>query len=122
MKRIIYTVFVLILLLNIQCTEKEYVDVDVNPQLEVLVLDIESNFVSGVTVKLFSTEEDLISKTGEIQSISTDSDGKAIFNELEEKIYYFYAEKGNLNNYFDVVTFLEPLSENQIKNVTCIIK
>jgi len=122
MKRIKYLISFLFLVINIQCTEKEYVDVDVNPQLEISVIDINGNAVNGVTVKLFQTEDDLISKENEVQTKTADSEGKVVFEDLNEEVYYFYAEKGELNNYFDIVTFSKPLENNQILTITCTIK
>jgi hypothetical protein len=122
MKKTNCLILFLILLINIQCSEKEYIDVDVNPQLEIIVINTEGNVVLGTTVKLFQSEEDLISKLGELQIKTSDSEGKVVFEDLEEKNYYFYAEKGDLNNYFEVVTFSEPLVKNELKSITCIIK
>jgi len=122
MKKTNLLIFILFLVFNLQCTEKEYVDVDVNPQLEISVIDINGKSVNGVSVKLFQTEDDLISKENEEQTKTTDSEGKVVFEDLNEEVYYFYAEKGDLNNYFEVVTFSDPLVKNEKRTITCTIK
>lgn len=104
------------------CTKKEYIEIDVAPQLEIMVKDLSDNTIAGATVNLYSSEEDFDLKNNEVQTKTTDDNGKALFKDLSEDIYYFYVEKGELNNYFEVVTFASPLKKNEIKTITCIIR
>lgn len=114
--------FTLAIIICSDCTKKEYVEVDVAPQLEITVNDISDNPVSGASVTLFETEGDFYQDENSVKASVTDATGKVIFHKLNEKIYYFYAEKGDLNNFYEVVTFTIPLSKNEIRTITCIIR
>lgn len=109
-------------LLISSCERTEYLEVDVAPQLEITVTDNSGNSIENATVILFDTEEKFTSNSNPIQTLVTGSNGKALFKDLNEDIYYFYVEKGALNNYYEVVTFSEPLEMNQIMTITCIIR
>ena len=104
------------------CKETEYVYLDVAPKLEIMVKDLSDNIIAGATINLYSSEEDFDLKKNEVQTKTTDDSGKALFEDLSESIYYFLAEKGELNNYYEVVTFTNPLKKNEIKTITCIIR
>ena len=119
--KILLTIMLSIMLLA-GCTEKEYIEIDVAPQLEIMVKDLSDNIIAGATINLYSSEEDFDLKKNEVQTKTTDDSGKALFKDLSEDIYYFYAEKGELNNYYEVVTFASPLKKNEIKTITCIIR
>ncbi len=119
--KILLTIMLSIMLLA-GCTEKEYIEIDVAPQLEITVKDLSDNNIAGATIKLYNSEEDFDLKENEVQTKTTDDSGKALFKDLSEDIYYFYAEKGELNNYYEVVTFAKPLRKNEIKTITCIIR
>jgi len=101
---------------------KKYIEVDVDPQLEITVTDESANIVVGATVKLFTTEEDFLVNENSISTKTTDTAGQVLFEDLDEAIYYFYAEKGDLNNYYEVVTFAKSLKKNEIKTITCVIR
>ena len=119
-KTLLIIIFCLILFAG--CTEKEYIYLDVAPQLEIIVKDLSGNNVEGASVKLFVSEENFYAKENPLQTKVSDQSGKVIFKDLDEMIYYFYAEKGELNNYYEVVTFANPLKKNEIKTITCIIR
>lgn len=104
------------------CIEKEYVYLDVTPQLEITVKDETNNTIAGATVNLYNSEEDFYQKENPVQTKVTNGSGIVLFKDLSEIIYYFYAEKGELNNYYEVVTFAKPLRKNEIKSVNCIIR
>ena len=114
--------FALAIIISSGCTKKEYVEVDVAPQLEIMVTDISDDPVSGAAVTLFETESDFYENENPVKTSVTDAAGKVLFEELNETIYYFYAEKGDLNNFYEVMTFNDPLSKNEIKTITCIIR
>ena len=119
--RILLTIILCIILFT-GCKEKEYIYLDVNPQLEIMVKDLSGNGVVGATVKLFNSEGNFNANENPLQTEVTDQTGKVLFMELNEMIYYFYAEKGQLNNYYEVVTIAKPLRKNEIKTVSCIIR
>ena len=113
-------IIVFIFAFSIGC--KKYIEVDVDPQLEITVTDMSDNIVVGATVNLFTTEEDFLLNENPIKTKTTDAAGQVLFEELNEMIYYFYAEKGELNNYYEVVTFAKSLKKNEIKTITCVIR
>jgi hypothetical protein len=100
----------------------DYVDIDVAPQLEITVTEISGIVVDSATVTLFGSQEDFLSQENILQTLITGSAGKVLFKELEEDIYYFYIEKGELNNFYEVVTFSEPLEMNHVMTITCVIR
>ena len=112
----------LFIFLFFSCSKTEYVDVDVDPQLEILITDISSTSVSGVTVKLYATESDFRKDENVLGVELTGSDGKVLFEDLSESIYYFYASKAGLSNFYEVVTFETPLKKNEIRVVKSIIR
>ena len=114
--------FALAIIISSGCTKKEYVEVDVAPQLEITVTDISEGPVNGARVTLYETENDFYEDQNTVKTSVTDATGEVLFDELNEKIYYFYAEKGDLNNFYEVVTFAIPLSKNEIRTITCIIR
>lgn len=109
----------LILLTFVSCSETVFVDVE--PQLELVVIDSIGNYQADASVDLFETEDDFYVGKNSINSGYTDNNGTIEFEELEEKVYYFYVEKGELNNYYDVVTFSNPLNINEKRKITCTI-
>ena len=105
------------------CIELEYIELlDVAPQLEITVLDISENIVEGATVKLYATEDHFLNDENAIQTTTTDGAGKALFQDLSESIYYFYAEKGDQNNFYDIASFDNPLNINEIRTLSCTIR
>ena len=112
--------FIFIVFISAAC--EEIVKVDVDPQLQITVKDESDNIVVGAAVNLFDTEEDFLLNENEVKTKTTDAAGQVLFQGLDEEIYYFYAEKGELNNYYEVVSFAEPLKKNEIKTLTCIIR
>ncbi|MFA8434966.1 MAG: SpaA isopeptide-forming pilin-related protein [Marinifilaceae bacterium] len=104
------------------CSKTEYVDVDVKPQLEITVTDVSGKPVEGATTSLFSSKEDWEKKSNNIQSKKTDAAGKVLFEGLNETVYYFFVEKNTLNNFYEIASIENPLSKNEIKIITCVIR
>jgi len=104
------------------CTKTEYVDVDVNPKLEIKVTYESSAPVTGATVKLYATEDGFLDDAGVLEILTTGSDGKVLFENLSESVYYFRASKEGKDNYYEVVSFDMPLEMNEIRVVQTIIR
>jgi hypothetical protein len=120
--KLITETLIFIFIVSISSGCEEIIKVDVDPQLQITVKDESDNIVVGAAVNLFDTEEDFLLNENEVMNGTTDAAGQVLFKELSEEIYYFYAEKDELNNYYEVVTFAEPLKKNEIKTITCIIR
>lgn len=107
--KIIVVLAVLISLLS--CTKEEYVDAE--PQLLFTVVAKNLVFVEGATVSLFICQEDWETHSNVIESLETDAKGQVLFENLYEQTYYFYIEKGNLNNLADIAALSEPLQKGR---------
>lgn len=69
------------------------------PELHVIVKDVDGNTLSGVAVSIYKTMDDLNNGTGVLGTSSTDNNGKAVFTEsqLEEPgKFYVKAESNSL--------------------------
>ncbi|WP_096431278.1 hypothetical protein [Labilibaculum antarcticum] len=119
MKRIIYLLLISLYCLS-SCQKTEYQDV--SPKLEITVNDNDGNFISNVTVTLYTNESGWKNKTNDILEAETNSSGIVLFEELEEQIYYFSAVKGDLTNDESSVATLKPLAINTKAQITLIIK
>lgn len=102
----IFAILALVLFL-FSCTEKEYIDAA--PQLLFTVVADNLVFVEGASVSLFNSQEDWENHSNVVASLQTDGNGQVLFENLDEQIYYFYIEKGDLNNLADVAALSEPL-------------
>lgn len=122
LKQIRYLIGIMFLLILFSCTEKEYVDVDIAPALEIKVIDENETVQVGAIVKLYKNEEDFSSQTNVVRNGNSDNNGIVVFEKLEEKIYYFSIEKNDLTNYYEEVTFTSPLAKNELKQIQCTIK
>lgn len=121
-KELFLLLFIVFQSFFICCNPEEIFEIDVLPQLELQISDRSNNVVQGATVMLFSSEENWESQSSAIKVSSSDLDGKALFKDLNETQYYFYIEKGDLNNYYEAVTFSEPLRKNEKRTINCIIR
>lgn len=108
------------MLIFIGCEKKEYVDVA--PQLKINVIDEIGNKVEDATVKLYETEQDWLDSTNVIRTKTTNNDGVVLFKNLEEKIYYFFVSKDNLNNKMTIATHENTLKKNECRTFNVIVK
>ena len=102
----IFAILALVLFL-FSCTEKEYIDAD--PQLLFTVVADNLVFVEGASVSLFNSQEDWENHSNVVASLQTDGKGQVLFENLDEQIYYFFIEKGDLNNLADIAALSAPL-------------
>jgi uncharacterized protein (DUF2141 family) len=90
-------------------------------KLQVTVRDDLGNLVEGANVRLFKSEEDYNKEQNQVgATLKTDAKGKISFNELEPKVYYIIAEKGDKDN-SGAGTKTEALTAKKINKITVII-
>lgn len=93
------------------CTKTEYELLP--PQLEIIVLDVNDNVVSNVNISIFLDQEDWEQGINEVTSGLTNNSGSIEFENLGELVYFFKAEKDELNNDKDIVSFKNPLKKGE---------
>lgn len=111
MKKHNIIVVMAILISFLSCTKEEYVDAD--PQLLFTVVENNLVFVEEATVSLFNSQEDWENHANVVASQQTDGKGQVLFENLDEQTYYFYIEKGDLNNLADIAALSEPLQKGR---------
>jgi len=104
------------------CSKEKTEYIDNAPQLGVTVVDLSHTAVANANVTLYASEADLKAKTNPLVNKITSSDGTALFTELEESIYYFYAEKDEMNNTKSISLINEKLQVNMKATVQTTIK
>jgi hypothetical protein len=109
---------ILMLVVLISACSEEIIYTDVLPQLEIKTLDANGNVAQNVQVSLYLTEADWLENTNKIVQKTTDSNGNALFDNLEEKVYYIFAEKNNQNNLNGISFFSAPLRKNEVRVIT----
>jgi len=95
------------------CTKTEYEILP--PQLEIIVTDTNKKIISGVLISLFLNQEDWEQELNPVYTGLTDNSGSIVFENLDEQIYLFRAEKEELNNNNDIVSFKTPLKSGDKK-------
>lgn len=112
-------VFLLLGLSFSACTKTNYED---NlPQLEITVINPLDDFVSNAKVSLFQNENDWNNKANSVSEQSTDANGLVLFEDLEERTYYFLVQKGELNNMESASYIDTPLEINVKAQVITVI-
>ena len=104
------------------CSKEKTEYIDNTPQLEVTVVDLSHTTVADATVTLYASEVDLKAKTNSLKSGTTNSEGIVLFSDLEENVYYFYAEKAEMNNTKSTSLISEKLQINMKVTVQTTIK
>ena len=67
--------------------------------VKITVIDELGNIVKGASVQLYGTDEDYRQETNSVTEIGiTDKKGQVKFKELESKVYFVSAVKGDKNN------------------------
>jgi len=111
MKKWFYVLVSGLILIFQACTKEEYVDAD--PQLLFTVVTDNLVFVESATVSLFDSQEDWETHSNVVASLQTDGKGQVLFENLDEQTYYFYIEKGDLNNLADIAALSQPLQKGR---------
>ncbi|MGF7139837.1 hypothetical protein [Roseimarinus sediminis] len=115
MKKWIYVLLTGLVLILQGCNETEYVLSA--PQLEFTVVTDNMVFVEGATVTLYNTKEDWTNREHAVQSLPTDSKGQVFFQDLNEQKYYFFVQKGEMNNLADIAATAESLQMGQLSQL-----
>lgn len=88
--------------------------------LKVNVRNELGNLVNGAEVTLYESKEDYEKSENPLAQKSTDVKGNAVFEDLEAKVYYINAEKGDANN-FGAGEKTDTLTAKRMNKVTIII-
>jgi len=121
MKQSFYFLSMLFILFT-ACSKEKTEYIDNAPQLEVTVVDLSHTAVADARVTLYASEADLKTKTNPLENSITSPDGTALFSELEEEVYYFFAEKAEMNNTKSTSLIGEKLQINVKATVQTTIK
>lgn len=118
MKKTILTIILIIVIFS--CTKEVFIDN--NPQLKIITRDSKDKLISNVSVSLYLNVDDWSKNENILITKETNINGEALFEDLDEEIYYFYAEKEEKNNRYDVAKTEKKIQMNEITKVTVIIK
>lgn len=111
MKKWFYVLITGLVLVFQGCKKTEYATS--TPQLEFTVVTDNLVFAEGATVSLFNSQEDWETHSNVVASQETDEKGQVLFENLDEQTYYFYIEKGELNNLADIAALSAPLQKGR---------
>ncbi len=93
-----------------------------NTSLKINVRNELGNIEEGVSIQLFATEEDYRNETNPVtEVVYTDSKGNVKIKELESKVYFINAKKGDKNNVGAGVQTAK-LEEGKLNKITIIIE
>ncbi len=93
------------------------------PQLEIRILDRNEQPVAGAYSALFETHEDWLARENPVQVWRrSDSGGKILFTDLEEKVYFIYVRNSGADNSLDEISLAAPLRINYKTEVTIHIR
>ena len=121
MKKIISIALALVVLM---ACKKDVVEPTVeSTSLKITVLDDTGNKISNASVKLFETENDYLSETNQVSNtMTTNSSGEVLFDNLSNKKYYWHIEKDCLNNVNTAYTSASVLQLNKANTINTIVK
>ena len=93
-----------------------------NTSMKINVRNELGNIEEGVSVQLFGSEEDYRNETNPVtEKLVTDKKGNVKFKELESKVYYVSAVKGDKNNVGAGVATAK-LEDGKMNKLTIIIE
>ena len=93
----------------------------IKTSLRVTVLNDLGNPIEGATVNLYDNEDNYKKSENPVATEKTNEKGYASFKELDTKVYFVEAEKGDMNNY-GLGTKTEKLVEKRMNKVNVIIE
>ena len=97
--------------------------IDTRPILELSVVNSDGQPVAGVLVGLFDDMDQWSMLENPVQAWrETNENGIVVFLDLQEKIYYFYADGDTLCNIGHEILLQESLRLNEIRQVKVIIE
>lgn len=88
--------------------------------LKVNVRNELGNLVNGAEVTLYENKEDYEKSENPLAEKTTDEKGNAVFEDLQAKVYFINAEKGDANN-FGAGEKTDTLTAKRMNKVTIII-
>lgn len=125
MKKLIFIIVIFIsLTISFNSCKKDTSTTSTTPpptQLQITVTDNLGNIVTGATVTLYSDKTDWQNQTNALYTAQTDANGKVTFSNLSTIIYYWYAQSGCKNNFYNGICTTNPLTANITNTVTAII-
>ena len=89
--------------------------------LQITTTDSLGNTMTGTTVTLYNSREDLANKTNARASAVTDALGHALFDSLESVLYYWSAVLDCQNNINGSVTPTRPIVAHTVTSATTIL-
>jgi uncharacterized GH25 family protein len=93
-----------------------------NTSIRITILNELGNPVEGAAVQLYHSEEDYRQETNPATEVYyTDKKGQVKIKDLEAKVYYVNAEKGDKNN-IGAGVMTDTLEEKKLNKVTIIIE
>ena len=108
MKKVILIAFIGLIMFT-SCSKEE--EVTSTTRLELTLMDDSGNIIKSAFVRLYSSKEDMENGENQIKLTQiSDESGKVKFNELTDIKYYWFAEKGCVNNANGTFTTNYPLT------------
>jgi hypothetical protein len=117
MKRPVFFVLLIFLLIGTGFTAVEVIPTS----LKINIRNSLGNTESGVSVTLYGNQEDFKKEENPVQQGLTDEKGMVTFKNLEAKIYFVAAEKGDMSN-FGMGVQTNTLEAKKLNKVTIIIE
>ena len=117
------SIFALSILLGWQLLISGCTKIDTLPMLEITVNDLNGSPVDGVLVALFDELDEWSMLENPVQAWKeTGFNGRVLFRDLKEEVYYFYADGDSINNVGHEIRLGDPLAMNEIRKITIIVE
>lgn len=120
MKNLLIIFIALFTISLFSCKKTEYIDN--KPQLEITVLNVNGEHIPNANVVLYESKFDWEEQSNAVLSGKTDLQGVVLFENLKERIYFFYVEKDSMTNEESVSVLEKELRINVRAIVTTILK
>lgn len=100
--------YLILFIFILACDQTEYVEP--LPQLEITVVDhLTEEVIQSARVRIYETFTDWEHRVHAVDSMDTSSQGVVLFTDLQEIKYYFFIEKGEMDNVAHYSATHEPL-------------